>query len=117
MDLLAIVRAREADLRRLRLEVAMAFAQDGSIVLEKSARLGEEYEIEFLEEEIQGLRAIGNVVFTHNHPRGWNYEPDDPRHGGSSFSPEDVLLACRAELAEVRAVTPVFTFSMKPPLE
>jgi hypothetical protein len=33
---------------------------------------------------------------------------------GHSFSPEDILLACRAMLSEIRAVTPVYTYVMRP---
>jgi hypothetical protein len=117
MTVLEILRAHESDLRLLRSEASIAFDTEGNIVLEKGALPGKEYEIEFSDDEIALLRQIGKVTVTHNHPRGWAYPPDDPRHAGSSFSPEDILLACRAQLEEVRAVTPVYTFSMRPPPE
>lgn len=40
----------------------------------------------------------------------------DPRSFGHSFSEDDIRLACLAEMAEMRAVTPKLRFSMKPPL-
>jgi hypothetical protein len=43
-------------------------------------------------------------VVTHNHP------------GGKSFSPRDVRLACRANLAELRVVTRRRRYVVRPPL-
>jgi hypothetical protein len=71
-------------------------------------------EIAFTEEEVARLRGASGVIFTHNHPGGWKYAPEDPRHGGNSFSPHDIHLACRAELVEMRVVTPRYRFSMRP---
>jgi hypothetical protein len=110
-----IIRAKENEIRELRRrEAAIVVDGEGNIILEKTSET--DYEIAFTEEEITTIRAASNTIFTHNHPRGWDYELDDPRHAGHSFSPEDIFLACRAELAEIRAVTPIYRYSMQPPL-
>ena len=110
------IKAKENELRLLRRrETAFAVDHIGNVVLEKESTA--DFEIEFTEEEVRRLRSAEGVIFTHNHPRGWEYPSDDPRHAGFSFSPHDILFACRAELAEIRAVSPRFCFSMKPPSE
>jgi hypothetical protein len=114
VNLLEQIQFKEKELRLLRTEVGVAFDSSGRVVLEKAARPNAEYELEFSDEEIAALRTVGAVTFTHNHPRGWGYPTTDPRHAGSSFSLDDVLLACRAELREIRAVTPLCTYSFQP---
>ena len=113
MALIDIVRTKEQELRLLRSEVGVAYDCNGNIVLQKRSKPNEDYEIEFTDAEVELLRTTSQVTFTHNHPRGWNYDPDDARHVGNSFSPEDILFACRAELAEIRAVSPKMTYSMR----
>lgn len=49
------------------------------------------------------LASLNGAILTHNHP------------GGRSLSRADVLLACRWGLAEIRAVTSRYTYSVKPP--
>jgi hypothetical protein len=53
-------------------------------------------------------RLLRGATFTHNHPSGWSVAADDPRRGGSAFSPSDVQLAARHGLAELRAVSPSY---------
>ncbi len=55
-----------------------------------------------------------NGILTHNHPFAMKFLDTDPRSFGHSFSEEDIRLACRAELSEIRAVTRKLRFSMKP---
>ncbi len=114
MALIDIVQAKEKELRLLRSETGIAYDSSGNIILQKSSQPNKDYEIEFTDAEVEMLRAVSEVTFTHNHPRGWNYDPEDVRHAGSSFSPEDILLACRAEMAEIRAVGPLAVYSMRP---
>ncbi|HLK60355.1 MAG TPA: hypothetical protein VKU00_27590 [Chthonomonadaceae bacterium] len=111
MSVYKVIYERETELRSSRFEAAFAVDETSKVVLEK---VGEEAEIAFTEEEIRRLRDASGVIFTHNHPGGWKYTPEDPRHGGNSFSPHDIHLVCRAELAEIRVVTPRFRFSMRP---
>ena len=59
-------------------------------------------------------QRLRGMIFTHNHPRGWNYPESDPRRDGSSFSPDDVYSAAVSGMAELRAVTPRYVFSMLP---
>src|SRR5205823_5749281 len=108
-----MILAKEDELRLLRYESAFAVDAAGNVVLDKA---GTSSEIELTDEEVELLRSATSVIFTHNHPGGWRFPPDDPRHGGNSFSPHDIHLACKCELAEIRAVTPRFRFSMKPPI-
>lgn len=85
-----------------------------------------------------------SIIATHNHPRGFEYlpatthmrlrdlkgdidalaaelralaasPPDDPRWEGNSFSGDDIRLAMEAGLAEMRATTPRWLYSMRPP--
>lgn len=114
MALIDIARAKEQELRLLRYEVGVAYDSNGHIILEKRSKTGADYEIEFTDAEVELLRMTSQVTFTHNHPRGWNYNSSDARHAGNSFSPDDILLACRTGMAEIRAVGPKFTYSMRP---
>ena len=108
------IKAKENELRPVRRrETAFAIDSIGTVILEKTSDT--DFEIALTDEEVERLRNAEGVVFTHNHPRSWEYPTDDPRHAGFSFSPHDILLACRAELAEIRAVSPRYHFSMKPP--
>lgn len=52
---------------------------------------------------------------THNHPSGWAYPENSVRRIGNSFSEDDILMAVRCDLAEMRAVTPNYTFVLKRP--
>ena len=56
-----------------------------------------------------------NTVMTHNHPSGWDYPDNSVRRIGNSFSRDDLLLAVRYDLSEIRAVTPLYTFVMRRP--
>jgi hypothetical protein len=109
-----IVRAKEKTLRRLRSEAGSFYDQRGTLIEELKADAGSSYELVVPDALTAKLKGIGNVTFTHNHPRGWRYAKNDPRRKGFSFSPNDILLACRAELSEIRAVSPGYIFSMKP---
>ncbi|CAN5792138.1 hypothetical protein BH20CHL3_BH20CHL3_03750 [soil metagenome] len=54
----------------------------------------------------------GNVP-THNHPAGWRFPVDDPRHAGSSFAIDDVALIAHVGLVELRAVSPRYTHILR----
>lgn len=56
-----------------------------------------------------------DAILTHNHPGGWRYSENDIMHIGNSFSVEDIMLAVSQDISEIRAVTPLYTFSMKRP--
>ena len=106
------IHAKEEEFRLLRVyEAAFVVDESGIVVLEKSSDTA--YEIAFTEAEIETIRAASNPVFTHNHPRGWNFSSENAQHAGSSFSPNDIELACKASLAEIRAVSPKYRFSMR----
>lgn len=54
----------------------------------------------------------GNVL-PHNHPGGWRFPADNPRHAGSSFSIDDVALIAHFGLVELRAVSPGYTHILR----
>jgi hypothetical protein len=62
------------------------------------------------------IAAITNVdaVMTHNHPGWQEYGKDDPMQGWLSFSRADVETSISCGLAEIRAVTGKYIYSMKP---
>ncbi|MBI4493277.1 MAG: hypothetical protein HY690_10865 [Chloroflexi bacterium] len=104
-----VVRALEDKIRSNPTESAHAFDQNGTLVLSRS---GGQYEVSFTSADIAHLR---DTVLTHNHPRGLSYPTGDPRAQGNSFSLSDLELATRAQVAEIRAVTPVWRHSMRRP--
>lgn len=108
---LRMVRAKEDAIRTQRFESAYAVAADGTVLLDKD---GQQYSVGFDDAEIEALRGKG-VLFTHNHPRGWDVPESDPRRTGNSFSADDIGVACNAEVAEIRAVTPKRRYWMRPP--
>lgn len=110
---LRLIRAKEDTIRSQRYESAYAVAADGAVLIDKD---GQQYSVAFDDAEIEALRGKG-VIFTHNHPRGWDVPETDPRRIGNSFSPEDIGVACSAEVAEIRAVTPMRRYWMRPPPE
>lgn len=90
-----IVRTHEAQIRDLPYENCFAFADDGTIVLQKSGTVNQ---IEISDAE---GRLLKGTVFTHNHP------------GGTSFSSADIHTACMLELREVRATGKYRTYIMR----
>lgn len=61
------------------------------------------------------MKQMNDCVLTHNHTSGHNYKSDNILSIGSSFSYKDVETAVKGNLAEIRAVTPHYTFSLKRP--
>lgn len=108
-DPVEAARAVESEIWKKPIEYAHAFNPDGSVTLSKS---GDESSVYFSESELLRLK---DTVFTHNHPSGLKYPASDPRHEGTSFSMPDVGLSIRHDLAEMRAVTPVWVYSLKRP--
>lgn len=103
------VREVEEVIRRQQYESAFAWNSEGRLVLAKEGTRGS---VSFEDAEIAVLKG---TTFTHNHPRGLEFAEDDPRSFGNSFSIQDLRLACFAELAELRVVTPRLRFFIKPP--
>lgn len=90
-------------------ETAVVMDKDGNIVVDKR---GSKYQVAFQKNE---LALMKDAVLTHNHPRGWGFKNNEIGHIGNSFSYSDIALAMTADLAEIRAVTPLYTFSLKRP--
>ena len=90
-------------------ETGIVFDNKGKIVIDKR---GASYSVSFTQEECKKMK---DAIMTHNHPRGWGYPEKSLARIGNSFSPADIYLAVTWDLAEMRAVTPNYTFSMKRP--
>lgn len=90
-------------------ETGVLFDTDGNILIDKR---GKSYSVSFSADEIKKMK---NNILTHNHPRGWQAKPDLLTHIGSSFSDADLDTAVSADLLEIRAVGPLYTYSMKRP--
>lgn len=105
----AAVLEAEERLWRSPVEIARLYSPDGDLLLETE---GEESRVAFTPEE---LATFAGNVLTHNHPSGLRFPEGHPRRASNSFSPADVVLAARHRLAEIRAVTPVWRHSMRPP--
>lgn len=112
MSPIELVRAKEEEIKFNRFESAFAVDETGLILLDKA---GAQFQVEFGPEEIQTLQGGRGVIFTHNHPRGWDYPSDDARHAGSSFSDVDIAFACETGVSEMRAVTPTGRLFIRPP--
>lgn len=90
-------------------ETGVVFDSKGNILIDKR---GASYSVSFEKEELLRMK---DGIMTHNHPRGWGYPENSLGRIGNSFSVEDISLAVFHDLAEMRAVTPNFTFAMKRP--
>lgn len=62
-----------------------------------------------------GMRGkMRGAVITHNHPPSQKAPEQHPDHPHDSIAPKDIETATQTRAAEIRAVTPTHTFSMKP---
>ena len=97
----------EESIRHNRYETAVAYDSKGNLLLNKK---GGSRSVSFTKDEIAKLE---DSVFTHNHPSAlWQ---TGIRAIGTSFSHQDLTFAVNANLKEIRAVTPTYTFSIKRP--
>lgn len=90
-------------------ETGVLFNKDGNIVIDKR---GGSRSVQFTKDE---CLLMNDGILTHNHPGAWGYSENDIMRIGNSFSIQDIALAVGNNLAEMRAVTPNYTFSMKRP--
>lgn len=90
-------------------ETGVLFNKDGNIVIDKR---GGSRSVQFTKDE---CLLMNDGIFTHNHLGAWGYSENDIMRIGNSFSIQDIALAVGNNLAEMRAVTPNYTFSMKRP--
>ena len=112
MSPIELVRAKDEEIKFNRFESAFAVDDAGRVLMDKA---GSQYRVDFWPGEMLTLQGGIGVIFTHNHPRGWEYPPEDARHAGSSFSDADIAFACETEMAEMRVVTPASRLFMRPP--
>lgn len=104
-----VIRQIEDRIRRNTTESLHALDQGGNVVFSKQ---GGQSSVYLSPAEMAQLRG---TMMTHNHPSGLSYPASDPRHGGNSFSPDDIGVAASVGAAEIRAVTPVWRFIMREP--
>ena len=90
-------------------ETGVVYDKLGNVLIDKR---GASYSVSFTNDECLKMK---DAIMTHNHPRGWSYPEDSMQRIGNSFSKEDIQLAIKWDLAEIRAVTPNYTFIMKRP--
>lgn len=90
-------------------ETAYAVDKNGKVLLDKR---GQATSVSITREEKALLK---DSIFTHNHPRGWKKPANSMGRIGNSFSTADILVAIENDIAEIRAVTPNFTFIMRRP--
>lgn len=90
-------------------ETGVVYDKQGNILIDKR---GASYSVSFTNDECLKMK---DAIMTHNHPRGWGYPENSMQRIGNSFSKEDIQLAIKWDLAEMRAVTPNYTFIMKRP--
>lgn len=111
MTLAEVIKIKEDELRLIKdHEVAVVYDTGGNIIVEEH---GGSSSVD-LSMHLDRIRNVGGSTLLHNHPLGWHYPPSDPRYAGGSFSPEDIATACYAELVEIRAIGPVFAYTMRP---
>ena len=104
------IRETEQQIRKNKdFETGVVYNSNGDIVIDKR---GEATSVAFTPEECKRMK---DCIFTHNHPRGWQYKENNILHVGSSFSIQDLALAVAHDLQEMRAVTPLYTFSVVKP--
>ena len=105
-----IVADIEKDIRMNRdYETGVIVDREGNVIVDKR---GKSFSVGFSDEECTQMK---DAIFTHNHPRGWKTPENNIRRIGSSFSMEDLSLAIGNDVAEIRAVTPNYTFVMRRP--
>jgi SPP1 gp7 family putative phage head morphogenesis protein len=103
------LRTIEDDIRGQSYESAAVVDADGNVIFRKDGRTNS---VSFTPEEFV---LMNDKTITHNHPAGWTFSSTDPRRAGNSFSPSDVKLAIEQNLAEIRAVTPEYLYTLKRP--
>jgi hypothetical protein len=108
-ELNALVEKVENQIKDLPKEKAIAFhPTTGKILVSKG---GDSTSVYLSSQDLQQMRG---AVVTHNHPNlGWS--ENDARSKGLSFSASDVEVACRVNMAEIRAVSSSYRHSLKPP--
>lgn len=90
-------------------ETGVVFDKDGNILVDKR---GSARHVAFTKDECARMK---DAILTHNHPGGWKFDENRLGRVGNSFSADDIVMAIAYDLEEIRAVTPLYTFSMKRP--
>lgn len=110
-DIYESIRSIENQIRKNKsFETAVLFDENGNEIFRKK---GEQYSVGFTEYE---TRLFKDKIFTHNHPRGYEFPENSIRRIGNSFSFPDIGTAIVNDMKEMRAVTSLYTFVMKRPV-
>ena len=89
MSPIELVRAKEEEIKLNRFESAFAVDETGNVLMDKA---GEQFHVGFTLGERERMRAGLGVIFTHNHPRGWDYPPESFVHAAFPDRLESELL-------------------------
>lgn len=103
----ATVLAAEARIRNFRTEHGVVVDRDGREIYRTSGSSSRVY--------IPGAYLRPDSVFTHNHPLPRDLTDNLAGRVGVPLSGQDIIVAARNNLAEVRAVTTSYTFSVRRP--
>jgi hypothetical protein len=96
----------ERSIAGARREIGYVFAPDGS---QRARRIGWESGVSF------GGVDLSDAIVTHNHPANRRYPPSDPRYDGGGFSRWDLQTAIAGNVAEIRAVTERYVYTLRRP--
>jgi len=110
LKLTQIVSDIEKDIRMNKnFETGVVIDKNGKVLIDKR---GMAFNVGFTQDESNLMK---DAIMTHNHPRGWGYRENQLGRIGNSFSIDDLTLAITSNVAEIRAVTPNYTFVMRRP--
>lgn len=105
----AVLKVESKIRHRKNYEEVVVFNQKGDIIFRKK---GKKNKVTFSNDEASSFK---DKILTHNHHSGWDSKKDSLERIGNSFSIEDLKLAINANLAEIRVVTPTYTFRIQRP--
>lgn len=91
----------QKQMRGFQREHAFVFDRQGELVFYK---IGSPTSVDIVLSKAQRIRAKGGAL-VHNHPDNLEYEIDDLRRDGGSFSPEDFLVAAYYDIEEIFAIS------------
>ena len=99
-----VLSKKESSIRTLSHEEFYAFDKKGKRLLSAT---GDSNSVYILKSD---LKKLNNSIITHNHPAGNKFKVGNMRRIGNSFGVQDIVTAVTNNAAEMRAVTPEFTF-------
>lgn len=99
----------EKEIRNNKFETMVVVDKKGNEILNLK---GDKDSVKADQKDIEKITK-GSII-THNHPSALNFPEKSMRRIGQSFSTNDIMTASKFDTKEMRAVTPNYTFIMKP---